>query len=278
MKLYINSNLEICANENGWPEEPTPGDDIAAYHANMNYYRRWLKEAKEQSVIVYDVPHDLGLHFDVRNWSADMFIEMPCDVEFGWQFKNEDDQWINATNGDLRFIFAKYKTRKVARLKQANAAHGYTEGSDVYGANGPYIPADLEASPFPQNPQVSAVEGPWSITPEEERIQMVRCCQDMHKENEQLRSQLAAAEKRVKEMETKLRLSEILSKGYREQKSSLGADLAALNVKYEIAEYALRDIDMLYDVADPPYTPKKLADIATSALKQIGKYEDTETK
>lgn len=176
MKLYINNDLEICANENGWPEEPVPGDDIAAHNANMNYYRRWLKEAKEQSVIVYDVPHNLGLHFDVRNWSADMFIEMPCDVEFGWQFKNEDDQWINATNGDLRFIFAKYETRKVARLKPSKEPirAGLTEQQ---------MDDHIEAltAPFPPG---------WKL------IQMTRCCQDMHKENLELREKLAVAEKR----------------------------------------------------------------------------------
>lgn len=69
---------------------------------------------------------------------------------------------------------------------------GYTEGSD------------LASAPFHQNPQVSAVEGPWSITPEEERIQMGRCCQDMHKENEQLRAQLAAAEKTMHEQGIRL--------------------------------------------------------------------------
>jgi hypothetical protein len=49
----------------------------------------------------------------------------------------------------------------------------------------------------------------------------------------------------------------------------LQKQLFELEQRYRIAEYALRDIDMAADVADPPFTAGGIACIARVALKKL---------
>lgn len=192
--------MELRYNEK-WPEVPPVKASIYPETFAMQVRNKALAKTKEESipfanpgtvefcalaylsgVLSIGDESKFVQHYKPIYLKPDTFIEIAGSVEVVKQFHRMSWEDWNENISDH------YPTRYVARFKPAeNPSHGYSEGADV--------PAGLPSAPFPQNPQVSAVEGPWSITPEEERIQMGRCCQDMHKENDQLRAQLAAAEK-----------------------------------------------------------------------------------
>lgn len=225
MKLYINHNLEICANEKGWPEKP--GISAAhIYEDQCEAYDKALAKAKKESVRV-----EMGGRVLKMPLVPGTFIELDIEVEFVKQYKLAGSGlWVDSlfwTNEKSPYN----ETRTFARIKPASSAHGYSEG------------AELPSAPFPQNPQVSAVEGPWSVGEEEKVLssftevsavpEKQRCEYELavekyfglvnwpveepieegsdythlvnllamfdQEKNEQLRAQLADAEKRVKQ-------------------------------------------------------------------------------
>lgn len=145
MKLYINHKLEICANENGWPDKHHFGwEDSIGFDGGPSgwfleggeeAYEKALEKAKQESV-PFDKDYDIqfieacikiGMSDRGATWDGlqpDTIYELTNDIyaEVGgvdtvWQFRDDKNQgWHDCKLSHERYM----DKRQVARLKPVN--------------------------------------------------------------------------------------------------------------------------------------------------------------
>lgn len=125
MKLYINHNLEICANEQGWPEEPE-------YYTlgGVSSYNEALAQAKQESV---PVENQTVLYPTINACTTpDTFIEFDGEFEFVKQHRaSPTSTWFDYM-GDHP-AGPRCEQRTVARLKKAEKPQvSAVTGSGMY--------------------------------------------------------------------------------------------------------------------------------------------------
>lgn len=169
MKLYINSNLEICANEKGWPMKPLLNGSYPGpfgYVNALTEYNETLAKAKKESVPIelsniereklgvpcncschtkWDTMHFLPCCYPTIELWADTFIELDIEVEFVRVIKymlcDEDKKHIRTIARTKPTVKVFIDGEKVHSWAFERKESGFTEG------------AAIPSTRLPQNPQ-----------------------------------------------------------------------------------------------------------------------------
>lgn len=152
--LWIDNNMVIRWHPN-WPDQLEFVKDTSSgisVEYDLEGYNKALAQAKKESV---PVEYANGEPVTNVGGKPDSFFEVNGVVEVeeictrGSCVHSDAGCYAHVMPGET------CSARKVARLKPASSAMSFTDGSE------------LPSAPFPQNPQISAVQGPWSNTEHE---------------------------------------------------------------------------------------------------------------
>ncbi len=129
--VYFNKEGAPMVLPRPWPEVPPVMASINADMFAVKAYEKDMDQAKRESVPLEGF--EAFSHAPGIILAADTFIDVDNEVEFFKQYRNISGIWVDVDFIDP-YVQAQYQTRTIARVvpeKAEDGAHSYTEGADV---------------------------------------------------------------------------------------------------------------------------------------------------